>query len=156
MLLDRLHPDGTLRRLCGRHRVNRLPSAVAFSRAVAEFADGALPSRLHEALIERTRSERPVGHPSRDSTAIEGRERPVPKAKQPAKPKRRRGRPRKGLEQPKESRRLERRRNMTLPQMLADLPRDCDVGVKRAMPRVVRGHGAATSFTWMQPTAPFR
>ena len=90
-----------------------------------------MPSRLHEALIERTQGERLVGHISRDSTVIEGREKATPKAKQPAKPKRRRGPPRKGEEQAKEPRRLERQRNMTLAEMLADLPRDCDIGVKR-------------------------
>ena len=55
----------------------------------------------------------------------------TPKAPQPAKPKRRRGRPRKGEERPTEPRRLERQRNMTLPEMLADLPYACDIGVKR-------------------------
>ena len=129
MLLDRLHHDSTLRRLCGWNSVKDIPSEATFSRAFAEFADSALPSRLHEALIERTQGERLVGHMSRDSTAIEGRERPTPK--QPAKPKRQRGRPRKGEEQAKEPRRLERQQDMTLPQMLADLPRDCDIGVKR-------------------------
>ena len=72
-----------------------------------------------------------AGHISRDSTAIEGRERPTPKAPQPAKPKRGRGRPRKGEERLTEPRRLERQRNMTLPEMLADLPYACDIGVKR-------------------------
>ncbi|CAI8030708.1 hypothetical protein GBAR_LOCUS17411 [Geodia barretti] len=90
-----------------------------------------MPSHLHEALIKRTQGERLAGHISRDSTAIEGRERPTPKAPQPAKPKRRRGRPRKGEERPTEPRRLERQRNMTLPEMLADLPYACDIGVKR-------------------------
>ena len=131
MLLDRLHHDSTLRRLCGWPSVKHMPSEATFSRAFAEFADSALPSRLHEALIERTQGERLVGHISRDSTAIEGREKATPKAKQPTKPKRRRGRPRKGEEQAKEPRRLERQRTMTLAEMLADLPRDCDIGVKR-------------------------
>ena len=73
-----------------------------------------------------------VGHVSRDSTAIEGREQPTPKPEQPDKPKRKRGRPRTGEEQPKkEPRRLERQQDMTLPQMLEDLPSVCDVGVKR-------------------------
>ena len=90
-----------------------------------------MPSRLHEALIERTQGERLVGHIARDSTAIEGRERATPKPKEPAKPKRQRGRPRKGEEQPKEARRLERQQSMTLEEMLADLPYACDIGVKR-------------------------
>ena len=64
---------------------------------------------------------------SRDTT----REKPAPKPKA-AKPKRRkRGRPRKGEEQAKEPSRLERQLTMSLPQMLADLPRACDVGTKR-------------------------
>jgi len=32
---------------------------------------------LHEALIEKTRKERLIGHISRDSTEIEAREKPV-------------------------------------------------------------------------------
>ena len=62
----------------------------------------------------------------RDATAIEAREKPQPKPKQ-----RKRGLPRKGEEQTKESSRLERQLTMTLPQMLANLPRACDVGTKR-------------------------
>ena len=72
-----------------------------------------------------------VEHISRDATAIEAREKPAPKPKA-AKPKRRkRGRPRKGEARAKEPRRLERQLTMSLPQMLADLPRACDVGSKR-------------------------
>ena len=59
-----------------------------------------MPSRLHEALIKNTMQDQLVGHLSRDATAIEGREKPTPKPKQPAKPKRKRGRPRKGEERP--------------------------------------------------------
>lgn len=90
-----------------------------------------MPSRLHEALIDETLQDRLVGHVSRDSTAIEGREK-----KAPAKPKRRRGRPRKGEERPKQRRRLQRQSEMTLPEMLEDLPRVCDIGVKQG----AKGH----------------
>ena len=88
-----------------------------------------MPSRLHEALIDKTLRDHLVGHVSRDSTAIEGREKPTPKPS--ATPKRRRGRPRQGEQRPKASRRLERQLRMTLPEMLDDLPRAPDVGVKR-------------------------
>ena len=88
-----------------------------------------MPSRLHEALIDKTLRDHLVGHVSRDSTAIEGREKPTPKPS--ATPKRRRGRPRKGEQRPQASRRLERQLRMTLPEMLDDLPRAPDVGVKR-------------------------
>ena len=130
-LLERLANDRALRRLCGWESVRAVPSEATFSRAFAGFAEGALPSRLHEALIENTMQEQLVGHVSRDATAIEGREKPTAKPKQPGKPKRKRGRPRKGEERPKEPSRLQRQQQMTLVEMLDDLPHACDVGTKR-------------------------
>ena len=130
-LLERLANDRALRYLCGWSSIRAIPSEATFSRAFAGFAEGALPSRLHEALIENTMQEQLVGHVSRDATAIEGREKPTPKPKQPAKPNRKRGRPRKGEERPKEPSRLQRQQLMTLAEMLDDLPHACDVGTKR-------------------------
>ena len=131
-LRERLTNDPALRRLCGWESIRAIPSEATFSRAFAGFAEGALPSRLHEALIKNTMQDQLVGHLSRDATAIEGREKPTPKPKQPAKPKRKRGRPRKGEERPpKEPTRLQRQQAMTLPEMLDDLPQACDVGTKR-------------------------
>jgi Transposase DDE domain/Transposase domain (DUF772) len=130
-LIDRLIADATLRRLCGWETRGQIPSESTFSRAFAEFAASALPARVHEALIKTTHAERLVGHIARDSTAIDARERPAPKPVQAA-PQRKRGRPRKGEAPPppKEPRRLERQGAMTLSEMLADLPRRCDVGAK--------------------------
>ena len=128
-LIERLAVDRPLRRLCGWSRLGQVPSEATFSRAFNNFAESALPSRLHEVLIEKTMQGHLVGHVSRDSTAIKGREKPTPKP--PAKPKRGRGRPRRGEQRPKQHRRLQRQPEMTLPQMLEDLPRACDVGVKR-------------------------
>ena len=130
-LLERLANDRALRCLCGWNSIRAIPSEATFSRAFAGFAESALPSRLHEALIEHTMQKQLVGHVSRDATAIEGREKPTPKPKQPAKPKRKRGRPRKGEERPKEPSRLQRQQQMTLAEMLDDLPHACDVGTKR-------------------------
>ena len=131
-LVERLANDWTLRRLCGWNSVRAIPSEATFSRAFSEFADSALPSRLHEALLEATMQDHLVGHVSRDSTAIEGREKPAPKPKPPATSKRKRGRPRKGEQRPKkQARRLQRQQEMTLAQMLADLPSAGDVGTKR-------------------------
>ena len=136
-LIERLAIDGPLRRLCGWSRVAEFPSEATFSRVFSAFADSALPSRLHEALIDKTLRNHLVGHVSRDSTAIEGREKPAPKAVPSATPKRRRGRPRKGEQRPnKTPRRLTRQPNMTLKEMLDDLPRDSDIGVKRG----AKGH----------------
>ncbi len=128
-LIERLEVDGRLRRLCGWSGAGRLPSEATFSRAFSEFAENGLANRLHEMPIARTMDGHLVEHISRDATAIEAREKPQPK---PAKPKRRkRGRPRNGEERAKEASRLERQLTMTLPQMLAGLPRACDVGTKR-------------------------
>jgi hypothetical protein len=156
MLIERIQVDKTLRRICGWSRPSEVPSEATFSRAFAEFAQSELPSRLHEALIRQTHEDRLVGHIARDSTAIEGHEKPqhpdkpeppapcapepTPQGAEKSEPSapeekpRKRGRPRKNP--PKPPSRLERQAHMTLDQMLADLPRHCDVGVKRN----ARGH----------------
>ncbi|MGH8114936.1 MAG: transposase [Rhodanobacteraceae bacterium] len=133
LLIDMLSADKTLRRLCGWQRAGEVPSEATFSRAFAAFAASALPSRLHDALIKETHTDRLVGHISRDSTAIEAREKPAkPQPAAAAQPKRKPGRPRKGELRPTAPpRRIESQPGMTLAAMLADLPRHCDVGVKR-------------------------
>ena len=74
-----------------------------------------------------------MGHLSRDSTAITGYEKPVrAKKEEPEEDsKRKRGRPVKGEERPKEQTRLERQRTMQREDMLDELPKECTVGVKR-------------------------
>jgi len=136
MLIDRLAVDRVLRRLCGWSRLGEVPHESTFSRAFSEFADSALPSRLHEALIIRTHKGRLVGHIARDSTAIEGRERPQSAHKRKAATPgtvTKRGRPKKGEERPQKAlRRLEQQAaGMSMTAMLADLPASCDVGIKR-------------------------
>ena len=131
-LLERLGSDPSLRRLCGWERPGEVPSEATFSRAFAEFTKQELPERVHAALIEKYERPRLVGHISRDATAIEGRElaaKKVKKAKEVAKPKSSRGQ--KGAAQSKPPTRLERQANMNLAEMLAELPRVCDIGTKR-------------------------
>lgn len=139
-LLERLAADGVLRRLCGFEGRGAVPSESTFSRAFAEFAASGLPARVHEALIQKTHKARLVGHISRDATAIEARERPVkrsssaPLKAQPAPQAapRKPGRPKKGeTVAKKEPRRLERQAGQTLAEMLADLPKVCNIGIKR-------------------------
>ena len=159
-LIERVTTDKILRRLCGWEQANEIPSEATFSRAFAEFAASALPSRVHEALIAQTQKNRLVGHISRDSTAIEAREKPL-KLAATEKPKHKPGRPRKGEQRPeKEARRLERQPGLSLEAMLADLPRHCAVGTKRnakSLPSRKRGAtrraGPATSCTSMLPMA---
>ncbi len=61
---------------------------------------------MHEALVKEALGAELIGHVLQDSTAIEGREKPAPKPVAVEKPKRRRGRPRKGEEVEKEPGRL--------------------------------------------------
>ena len=131
MLIECVTADKVLRRLCGWERAEEIPSEATFSRAFAEFAASALPSRVHEALIAQTQKDRLVGHISRDSTAIEAREKPV-KVVAPETPKYKPGRPRK-VEQrlQKDPHRLEQQAGMSLEAMLDALPRHCAVGIKR-------------------------
>jgi transposase len=135
-LLDRLTCDKKLRRICGWEQKGDIPSESTFSRAFAEFSESQLPACVHQAMISENLSEDIVSHISRDSTEIEAREKP-PKATKAEiesnekKPKRKQGRPKKGEEPVKVPTRLERQRTMTLEKMLADLPRQCDVGTKK-------------------------
>jgi hypothetical protein len=129
-LLDRVKSDTTLRRLCGWERKKDIPSEATFSRAFAEFSKSKLAEEVHRVLIERYEASRLVGHIARDSTEIEARERAAKKAKKADLPKKRRGRPKKGDEGIKKVTRLERQQNMTLEEMLDDLPKVCDSGTK--------------------------
>ena len=128
LLIERLHADKTLRRLCGFAHSSEVPSEATFSRAFAEFAAAELPSRMHEALIKATHKDRLVGHVSRDATAIEAREKPV--KVEPPKRCRSKAPPKKGEPGWAGVRRLERQQEMTLSEMLADLPTHCAVGRK--------------------------
>ena len=57
MLLEPLAVDRTLRRLCGWERARQVPCEATFSRAFAEFAEGAVATLMHAALV-RGRSGR--------------------------------------------------------------------------------------------------
>lgn len=137
-LIERLQADSILRRLCGFASVQEIPSESTFSRAFAEFSRSSLPEKIHAALIAETYKDTLVGHVSRDSTAIEAREKPDRSARyedsesQEPSPKRPRGRPPKGtIIPPKPERRLEKQGRQSLEDMLADLPTVCNHGSKK-------------------------
>lgn len=134
-LIDRLKADAQLRRIRGWDHIRALPHESKFSRAFALFAASELPQQLHAAVIQTTQGARLIGHIARDSTAIQARER-IPEElmerkrrnKKP-KPKRKRGSHAKAKASERGSR-LERQRHQKLDRMLADLPRNCDIGAK--------------------------
>jgi Transposase DDE domain len=86
-------------------------------------------------LITATQSDRLIGHISRDSTAIEARER-FPEA--PPPPDKTRKKKKKYQKRPKRAKaaergtHIERQRKMTLDQMLTKLPTQCAIGVKKS------------------------
>lgn len=128
---DRILSDPVLRRICGWEKKSDVPSEPTFSRAFTEFAESKLCERVHKALIGRTLSDHLFGHISQDGTEIEVREKPVAKPTTEPKPKRKRGRPRKGEEQIPDTTRIERQMTMTVDEMVAELPTACDRGTKR-------------------------
>lgn len=132
-LIDRLRSDRQLLRLCGWDSERQLPHESTFSRAFEEFAGSELSTRWHAAIVEKTQKGRLIGHIARDSTAIEARERypdnppPLPKKKRYKKgPKAKRSQPR----SPRNH--IEEQRLMSTEAILAELPRDCSLGVKKS------------------------
>lgn len=151
-LLEALERDAQLRQICGWESARQIPHEATFSRAFEEFAQMQLPQFVHAALIRETQADRLIGHIARDSTAIPARERfpetPAQAAERKAarKASRRTGRPRgnkgprgphkrwrggKPPYMPQADTRLARQRTMQLPQMLAELPQQCDLGGKK-------------------------
>src|SRR3954464_12352916 len=134
-LIDRLHVDRSLRRICGWERRAQVPSEATFSRAFAAFAEQRLPERVHEQLVRAGLRDHILGHVARDATEIEARETPQrhpPEAPSPETSEPQRARPCKDKgRDPKPPTRLERQRQQTLAAMLAELPTGCDIGTKR-------------------------
>ncbi len=132
MLVDRLKSDKSLRRLCGWEHQYQVPDESTFSRANTEFSASRLPERVHEAMIRKSYATTIIGHISRDSTAINAREKPAKKETVAKDAPKKRGRPKKGEERPKTMSRLERQAaGMALAAMISELPTACDVGTKR-------------------------
>ena len=159
-LIDRLNHDRSLCRICGFDPFKSLPDASRFSRAFAELSAQNLPARVHEALIRTQVGDQLFGHVAHDSTEIDAREKPVSKgakgkevkpseegvaplagAFEDAKPSevaqaqeatpKKRGRPRKGEQRPKEPTVLERQVTQPVEENLKDLPTACDFGTQK-------------------------
>ena len=129
--LYRLRADESLRRICGWERRNSIPSESTFSRAFAEFAAMSLTDKVHRSCVKEYLGDEPVWHVSRDSTQIDGREKPVSKPKKETAVKKKRGRPKNG-EHREESvpTRMKRQMNQSAAEAIFELPTACDVGTK--------------------------
>ncbi len=134
MLLETLRTVPNVRRICGFEKRRDIPSESTFSRAFAEYAEGELGDKVHEALVNERLSGQLIGHIAKDSTAINGREKPVKKPKKKVKtaPKKR-GRPKKGevRESKPEEKRLIMQVNQTPEVGLSDIPTACNVGTQK-------------------------
>lgn len=129
-LVKYLKKDKQLREICGFDTFKKIPSESKFSRAFHEFAKSSLPEKVHQALIENIYKDQIVGHVVKDSTPLEVREKPLKKdsAKKRDKLKRDRYRAkRKG-----EPNRRQKQLNGNLDEMVLDLPKHCDKGMKKS------------------------
>jgi transposase len=130
-LIRALRSTPNLRRLCGFETTGDIPSESTFSRAFGEFASSNLGARVHDALVKDYLTGELIGHISRDSTAITGREKPAKKVKAP-KIARKRGRPAKGeVREPLPEKRIARQINQTAAEAIRELPVICDRGTKK-------------------------
>jgi len=145
MLIDRLKSDKNFRRICGWERKTDIPHKSTFSRDFTWFSKLKLPQLVHDALIKTACAEDIIGHTSYDSTAIEAREKVKKYSDQYlqeqteelellAQKKGKRGRPKKGeirIPKQEEPNRIDKQLSMSLPEMLGDLPKACDIGCKK-------------------------
>jgi hypothetical protein len=126
-LLDRLHADAVLRRICGFEYNKEIPCEATFSNAFADFSKMEFLDFIHAATIKSNYKEehgdKVVGHISRDSTDIAAR------GKVPKVPKHLRGKRKNRVRGKK--RRVVRQLGMSFNQMLKDIPTQLDCGAKR-------------------------
>jgi transposase len=129
-LLLRLRSDSSLRKICG---FSTVPSPATFSRRLSEYANTHIIEQSLYKMVRAYHQGHIVGHISRDSTAIEAREKPKNNKKEvKPKKKRRRGRPRKDEERPpKEKTRLERQMSMPSGVAFKELNKECTWGCKK-------------------------
>ena len=132
-LIGRLRSDGNLRYLCGFESNSGLSEAT-FSTRFALLAKSGLANKAHKTMVIETLKDKLVGHVSRDSAAIETRERPVNRKKDTEmqeKPRKKRGRPKKGEEQPKELTEIEKQVDRSSEESLAILNKEAAWGGKK-------------------------
>lgn len=133
-LIERLKSDKNLRKICGFETIYSVPAEASFSRAFQEFSERQLPQKAHEAIIKSMYQDEIVGHVSKDSTAIEAREKPVKIKKSEDNeenevPKEKKKRAPNGCAK---KTRIEKQAMglMRLDEMIEDLPSYCNIGRK--------------------------
>jgi len=138
-MIENVKLSPPLRRLCGWETVCEIPHESTFCRAFAQFAKTELPQKIHAEIVKtQIGKERITGHVSRDSTAIEAREKAIVKEEKPINTTtcahKKRGRPKKGEireEIPLDPKRMDLQKARSLEENLFDVPKACDWGAKR-------------------------
>ena len=129
-LRSQLCTSHNLRLICGFATRNDIPSESTFSRAFAEFSKTNLGTIVHDTLVKGQLGSELLGHISRDSTAVIGREKPAKRVKaKSSTPKT--GDVPKPTKKPVEPSRLPAQRNLPAEEAIALLPSACDRGVKK-------------------------
>ncbi len=120
-----------LRRICGFAATGDIPS-IDFLAGLCRVCRRKPGLQRTRRAVEEYLAQQLVGHISRDSTAITGREKPAKKiAKEPGLP-RKRGRPAKGEQREAAiEKRLDRQVQQTAEEAIRELPIACDRGTKK-------------------------
>jgi hypothetical protein len=132
-LIDRLKVDRVLRIICGWRYAYNIPSESTFSRVFGELARSKIADKTHQIFIKEYLSDTLFFYNSTDSTAIDVREKPLKKEKNP-KVKKKRGRKRKDDSTPvvpKAPSLCEKQADMnTTVQMIQSISTSTDIGRK--------------------------
>lgn len=133
-LIDRLKSDKNLRKVCGFETIYSIPAESSFSRAFQEFADLKLAQKTHELLISSVYKDEVVGHVSKDSTAIEAREKPVKKEENEEEDNLSKTPKKRAPKGCAKKTRIQKQAagEMTLDEMIKDLPAYCNIGRKNS------------------------
>lgn len=132
-LIRQLRLDEPFRRICGFPTRASLPSESTLSRAFSAFASGGLGDLAHAQVVKRFLGEQTlVPEIYRDATDIRARESPLEKPRKVKGPRKKPGPKPKGENwSPPELPRMQRQKEQSLQQMLAELPKACDAGAKK-------------------------
>jgi transposase len=128
--IHRLQTDSTLRLLCGFEKV---PGRSTFSRNFTALSETAIMSETLDRLVKEAHAGQVVYHVSRDSTAIEAREKAEKKLKKEEKEEKKvRGRPKKGeIRPPKPETVIEKQVHESVEDSLKNIDTACAHGCKK-------------------------
>jgi transposase len=131
-LIDRLHIDITLRKLCGWRYKRDIPSESKFSRVFQELSEMKIAEKTHEKFVQEYLSEKTFFYNATDATKIPLREKAIKVEKEKPKPKKR-GRPKKGeIREPIKPKILQLQKEMnTVEEMRTLVSTKCGVGIKQ-------------------------